>query len=88
MFIEISRINESGEKVVSLINTEDVAYVHELHQEPVRLYNEDGDLVSETKPTERKFSLILVLKNQHHVAYVIDENQYTALKKTLTSTSK
>ena len=86
MFTEISRINESGEKVVSLINTDDVAYIHELHLEPIRLYNEDGDLVSETKPTERKFSLILVLSNQHHVAYTIDETQYDTLKKTLTST--
>ena len=85
MFKEITRTNESGEKVVSLVNTDDIAYVHELHQEPIRLYDEGGNLVSETKPTERKFSLIIVLKNQHHVAYTIDETQYLDLKKTLTS---
>lgn len=85
MFKEITRINESGEKVVSLVNTDDIAYIHELHQEPIRLFDADGKLVSETKPTERKFSLILVLKNQHHVAYEIDETQYNDLKKILTS---
>lgn len=85
MFKEITRINESEEKVVSLINTDDIAYIHELHQEPIRLYDELGNLVSESKPTERKFSLIIVLKNEHHVAYVIDETQYNDLKKLLTS---
>lgn len=85
MFKEITRINESGEKVVSLVNTDDIAYIHELHQEPIRLFDESGNLVSETKPTERKFSLILVLKNQYHVAYQIDETQYNDLKKILTS---
>ena len=85
MFIEITRKNESGEKVVSLINTDDIAYIHELHQEPTRLYDEEGNLAVENKPTERLFSLILVLKNQHHVAYVIDETQYKALKTTLTT---
>ena len=86
MFKEITRINDSEEKVVSLINTDDIAYIHELHQEPIRLYDEDRNLVSETQPTEHKFSLIIVLKNQHHVAYTIDETQYLDLKKTLTST--
>ena len=84
MFKEITRINESEEKVVSLVNTDDIAYIHELQHEYTRTFNEDGSVATETlKP--RKFSLIIVLKNQHHVAYVIDETQYNDLKKTLTS---
>lgn len=85
MFKEITRINENEETVVSLINTDDIAYIHELQHDYTRTYNEDGSVATETlKP--RKFSLIIVLKNEHHVAYVIDENQYNDLKTELTST--
>ena len=85
MFKEITRINEKEEKVVSLINTDDIAYVHELQHEYTRTYNEDGSVATET-PKPRLFSLIIVLKNNYHVAYTIDETQYLDLKKTLTST--
>lgn len=86
MFTQITRTNSNGDKVVSLINTDDIAYIHEMALKPTRLYDEEGNLVSETKPTERKFSLIIVLKNEHHVAYEIDETQYNDLKTELTST--
>ena len=85
MFKEITRINDNEEKVVSLINTEDIAYVHELQHEYTCTYNEDGSVATETQKP-RLFSLIIVLKNQHHVAYTIDETQYLDLKKLLTST--
>lgn len=84
MFKEITRINDNDEKVVSLINTDDIAYVHELQHEFTRTYNEDGSVATETQKP-RLFSLIIVLKNDYHVAYKIDETQYLDLKKTLTS---
>lgn len=84
MFKEITRINANEEKVVSLVNTDDIAYVHELQHEFERTYKEDGSVATETQKP-RLFSVIIVLKNQHHVAYTIDETQYLDLKKTLTS---
>lgn len=85
MFKEITRTNDKGQEVVSLIKTEDIAYVHEEQKEYTRTYNEDGSVATET-PKPRMFSLILVLKNEHHVVYKIDETQYENLKEQLTST--
>ena len=83
MFKEITRINGHKEDKAFLINTDDIAFVKELHQEPTRLYNEDGDLVSETQPSEKLYELVLVLKNGYHLALVINETTYAEIVKDL-----
>ena len=49
-----------------LLNTEDVAFIGEKYQAPTRLYDEDGNLVSETAPTEKIYEVVLILKNNYH----------------------
>ena len=79
MFKEITRTNDKGQEVVSLINTDNIAYIHELQRDYVRTYNEDGSVATETEKP-RMFSVVLVLENGHHVSYEINETQYENLK--------
>ncbi len=67
-----------------LLNTEDVAFIGEKYQAPTRLYDEDGNLVSETAPTEKIYEVVLVLKNNYHKVVVVDQTTYDELVKELT----
>ena len=85
MFEQINRINRHGEKKVSLIKLEDIAYIHEEHLDPVCLYNADGELVSEEQPKERTFIVVLNTTNQYgQVRYKVDEEEYNKLVEKLT----
>lgn len=75
--------NVYGEDKEIFLNLEDVVIVEELHQEPTRLYNEDGDLVEEKQPTEKLYRIVLVLKNGHHTCYNVSETEFAKLKKQL-----
>ena len=83
MFKEIARRNSHGEDVKFLLNTDDIAFVGELHTEPTRLYDEEGELVEERQPTEKFYELVLVLKNGYHKKLVITETTYNELVKDL-----
>jgi len=67
-----------------LLNTEDVAFIGEKYQAPTRLYDEDGNLVSETAPTEKIYEVVLILKNNYHKVVVVDQTTYDELVKELT----
>ena len=84
MFLKINRKNTHGEDKEFLLNTDDIAFVKELHQEPTRLYDENGTMVSETQPTDKVFELVLVLKNNYHLALTINENTYNEIVSVLT----
>ena len=75
MFKKITLKNERE----FLLNTDDIAFVGEKHQEPTRLYDEIGNLVSEVAPTEKIFELVLVLKNNYHKVLVIGETTYNEI---------
>jgi len=80
MFIEINKINSHKECGKALIKTEDVVGIKENHVEPTRTYDAQGNVVSET-PNPKDFTLLLANGQTYH----IDETQYQALVKTLTS---
>ena len=81
MLKQITFKNTFGEEKTFFLHTEDIAFIKEKHQEPTRLYDEDGNLVSETQPTEKVFELVLVLKNNYHLALNISEQTALELSK-------
>ena len=83
MFKEIARKNSYGEDAKFLLNTDDIAFIGELHTEPTRLYDEEGNVVEERQPTEKVFELVLILKNGYHKKLVINETTYNELVKDL-----
>ena len=79
MFVKINRKNSFGEDKEFLLNTDDISFIKEKHQEPTRLYDENGNLAVEEQPTEKVYELVLVLKNGHHIALIINETTYNEL---------
>lgn len=79
MFKEIARKN--GTKF--LLNTDDIAFISEKVQEPIRLYDELGNVVEEREPEEKTFEVVIILKNGHHKALVVNEDTYNELVKDL-----
>ena len=52
-FTEIEKVNSYGEKGKALVDLDNLVGMKEIHVEPVKLYDEEGNLVSETpKPKE------------------------------------
>lgn len=82
MFIEINKINSHKECGKALIKTEDVVGIKENHVEPTRMYDEQGNLVSET-PNAKDFTLLMANGKTFH----LDETQYNELVKVLTTNS-
>lgn len=83
MFIEITKVNSYNEQGKALIKTEDVVGIKQNHVEGQKLYNDQGELVSETPSTTKDFTLLLANGQTYH----IDENEYTRLVKELTKSS-
>ena len=79
MFKQINKINSYGEKGLALIKVEDIIGIKENHVEPTRLYDDNGNLVSET-PNPRDFTLKLA----DGMTYHIDETEYNSLVAELT----
>ena len=68
---------------VILLNTDEIAFVSEKFQEPVRLYDELGNLVSETAPTEKVYELVLILKNNYHKVVIIGQEEIDTIAQEL-----
>ena len=83
MFIEINKINSHNEQGKALIRVEDVIGIKENHVEPTKLYDDQGNLVSETPSTTKDYTL-LVANELARETYHIDENEYTRLVGILT----
>ena len=79
MFIEFNKINKRGEEGVALVNTDTIVGICQQPNHTTKLYNEDGDLVSETQDTPR----YAVLTNTHQT-YIVSESEYAKLKDLLT----
>lgn len=87
MFIEITKINSHQESGKALIRTEDIIGIKENHVEPTKLYDDQGNLVSETPSTTKDFTL-LVASDIARETYHIDETEYNRIVKLLTTTTK
>lgn len=83
MFIEITKTNSYNEQGKALIRVEDVIGIKENHVEGTKLYDEQGNVVSETPATTKDFSL-LVASDIARETYHIDETEYTRLVALLT----
>ena len=80
MFIEITKINSHNEQGKALIKTEDIVGIKQNHVEGTKLYDDQGNLVSETPATTKDFTLLMVNGKTFH----IDENEYARLVQELT----
>ena len=79
MFVEITKINKRNEEGKALIKVDTIVGLCQQPNHTTRLYNEDGDLVSETQDTPR----FAVLTNCGQT-YVVSEAEYTRLVAELT----
>lgn len=79
MFVEITKINSYKESGKALIKTDDIIGIKELHVEPTKLYDNDGNVVSET-PNPKEFSVLMAQGDNFH----INESEYTKLVALLT----
>ena len=79
MFIEITKTNSHGEKGKALLKAEDIVGIKENHVESVKLFDENGNIVSET-PSPKDFTMKLSNGKTYH----IDENEYLRMVAELT----
>ena len=87
MFIEINKINSYGEKGVVLVKVEDIMGIKEYHVENEKLYDENGNVVSET-PRPRDFGILVVTERGNQEVFHIDEIEYERVKGILTTPTK
>ena len=80
MFIEITKVNSYNEQGKALIKTEDIVGIKQNHVEGQKLYDDQGNLVSETPATTKDFTLLMVNGKTFH----IDETEYARLVQELT----
>lgn len=77
--IEITRVNTFGEEKPALVNLGHVVGATEIHVEPTRLYDEEGNVVEE-READKKFHVIL----SNGFKWEITSASYDSLKKALT----
>lgn len=79
MFVEIEKINKRQETGKALINTDNIVGMCQQPKHFTRLYDEDGNLASETEDEPR----YAVLTNCGQT-YVVSQAEYDRLKAELT----
>lgn len=85
VFVEITTTNENGENKKALVRVADIVGIKELHVEGVKLYNENGDLVSETPATTRDFQVLVVNPCGSKLTLYVGESEYLRLVQILTA---
>ena len=83
-FIEISKINSYGEEGKALIRVSDIQGINEKHVEVKKLYNEQGDLVSEEKG-DKLFGVLVVTERGNNEVFYVNETEYQRLVTLLTT---
>ena len=86
-FIELTKVNSYGEQGKALVRTDDIIGIKEKHVEGTKLYDVDGNVVSETPATTKDFQVLVCDGNGHTETYHVDETEYTRLVGILTSES-
>lgn len=82
-FVEIEKINSYGEKGKALIILEDIVGINEKHVESTKLYDEDGNIVSETQG-EKQYGVLVANECGSKEVFYVDETEYTRIKDLLT----
>lgn len=78
-FIEIARVNAHNEEKPTLINLDHVSAVTEIHVEPTRLYDQEGNVVEE-READKRYHVVL----SNGFKWEVTNASYDALKKALT----
>lgn len=84
-FMEINKINSYGEKGVALVRTNDIIGIKQKHVESTKLYDENGNVVSETPATEKDFQVLVSNERGFTEKYHVDETEYKRLLNELTN---
>lgn len=84
-FVEITKINSYKETGKALVRVSDIVGIKQKHVESEKLYNENGDLVSETPATEKDFQILVADQMGHVEKYHVNETEYNRLVKLLTT---
>lgn len=79
MFVEINKINTRNEEGKALVKVENIVGLCQQANHFTRLYDDEGNLVSETQDTPR----YAVLTNCGQT-YIVSESEYTRLVALLT----
>lgn len=79
-FIEITKVNSYGETGKAVIKVDNIIGLKQVHVEPTRLYDENGNLVSET-PKANEYTILCERGDVFH----IDETEYQRLVALLTA---
>ena len=85
MFIEINKINSYGEQGKAFVRVDDIQGIIEKHVPSTKLYDENGDLVSETPATTKDFQVLVVTPRGNDTTLHIDENEYNRLVQVLSA---
>ena len=78
-FIEINKINSYGEVGKALVRVNDIVGIKQKHVEGTKLYDEGGNLVSETPATTKDFQVLVASERGHVEKYHVDETEYIRL---------
>lgn len=83
MYIEITKTNSHNEQGKALVRAQDIVGIKQVHVESTKLYDDQGNLVSETPATTKDF-VVLVASELARETYHIDETEYNRLVGILT----
>ncbi len=81
-YVEIEKINSYGEKGKALVRTVDIVGIKEKHVEPTKLFDGNGNVVSET-PSPKDFQVLVVNQYGSKITYHIDQAEYDRLSQIL-----
>ena len=82
-FIQINKINSYGEVGVALVRVADIVGIKEKHVESEKLYDSNGNVVSET-PKPKDFQVLVASERGYTEKYHVNESEYLRLVAELT----
>lgn len=87
-FVEIEKINSYGETGKALVRVADIVGIKQKHVEGTKLYDSEGNLVSETPSDTKDFQVLVASERGYVEKYHISETEYTRLVALLTTESE
>lgn len=83
-FVEITKINSYGETGKALVRVDDIVGIKQKHVEGTKLYDAEGNVVSETPSTTKDFQILVVSQHGNGETFHVDETEYQRLVALLT----
>lgn len=84
-FVEITKVNSYGETGKALVRVADIVGIKQKHVESTKLYDSEGNLVSETPSDKKDFQILVANECGARETYHVDETEYTRLVALLTA---